>query len=71
MLGESLVKIGAALQEDPDARHFVYLLCRAAGVRSPTVYRCLTRLLDAGWVSAGWEERSASGGAATAAGTTC
>lgn len=42
--------------QNPDARHFGYPLRRASGVRSAVMYRTLTRMLNDGWISDGWED---------------
>lgn len=52
---KTLVRVAIALMEDPNGRHWGYDLSKRAGVRSGVIYPLLTRLLDAGWLSDGWE----------------
>uniref|UniRef100_UPI003F49123A PadR family transcriptional regulator n=1 Tax=Amycolatopsis sp. CA-096443 TaxID=3239919 RepID=UPI003F49123A len=53
---KALAKIGATMLQNPDARHFGYPLRRGSGVRSAAMYRTLTRMLNNGWISDGWED---------------
>lgn len=50
------VQTALALMTDPDARHWGYDLTKRANVRSGVLYPVLTRMLDAGWLSDGWED---------------
>lgn len=43
---------------DQADRHWGYDLSKRAGVRSGVLYPLLTRLLDAGWLTDGWEDPS-------------
>ena len=52
---DTLTKIAAVLMRDPHGRHWGYDTSRAAGVRSGSLYPVLHRLLDAGWLTDGWE----------------
>jgi PadR family transcriptional regulator, regulatory protein PadR len=54
-----LVKVATELMADPDAKFYGYPLSRATGIRSGVIYPLLTRLLDAGWLTDGWEEPGA------------
>lgn len=44
---------------EPTDRHWGYQLSKTSGVRSGVLYPILTRLLDAGWLTDGWEDPSA------------
>lgn len=55
------VQTALALMADPDARHWGYDLTKRANVRSGVLYPVLTRMLDAGWLSDGWEDRVETG----------
>jgi len=52
----ALVEVALALMEDPTGRHWGYELSKSSGVRSGVLYPMLTRMLEEGWVSDGWEE---------------
>jgi PadR family transcriptional regulator PadR len=52
----NLVKVATVLLANPDKHHWGYQTSRAAGVRSATLYRLLTRLVEYGWVTDGWED---------------
>ncbi|GGL41204.1 PadR family transcriptional regulator [Nocardia jinanensis] len=52
----SLVRVAVALLAEPDGRHWGYDLGRRSGVRSGVLYPMLTRMLDEGWLTAGWED---------------
>lgn len=45
-----------ALMEEPTAQHWGYDLSKRSGVRSGVLYPLLTRMLDEGWLSDGWED---------------
>lgn len=49
------VQMVKALLDDPDAKHWGYDLRRRAGVRSGVLYPILSRMLEAGWLTDGWE----------------
>ena len=53
----ALAEVASALMADPDGRHWGYSLWRQAGVRSGVMYPILWRMLDAGWLSDGWEDQ--------------
>ncbi len=52
----ALVQVAMALLDDPTSRHWGYELSKQAGVRSGVLYPMLTRMLDEGWVTDGWED---------------
>jgi PadR family transcriptional regulator PadR len=52
----AVVKVAMALAADPAGRHWGYSLSRQAGVRSGVLYPLLTRMLNEGWLSDGWED---------------
>jgi PadR family transcriptional regulator PadR len=54
----SLIKVMDALLQDPTAEHWGYEISRRTGVRSGVLYPILRRMLEAGWLEDGWEERS-------------
>jgi PadR family transcriptional regulator PadR len=45
---------------DPTARFWGYPLSRAAGIRSGVMYPLLTRWLEAGWLTDGWEDHAST-----------
>ena len=51
-----VVKVAMALVADPAGQHYGYDLRKRTGVRSGVLYPVLTRMLDAGWLSDGWED---------------
>jgi PadR family transcriptional regulator PadR len=53
-----LAEVAAVLLADPDSRHWGYDLSRKSGVRSGVLYPMLTRMLDEGWLTDGWEDRA-------------
>ncbi len=55
----ALVEVAMALLEDPTDRYWGYELSKRSGVRSGVLYPMLTRMLDAGWLTDGWEDRAA------------
>jgi PadR family transcriptional regulator PadR len=57
-----LVEVAAALLADPDGKHWGYELSKASGVRSGVLYPMLTRLLDEGWLTDGWEDTATLSG---------
>ena len=52
----NLLKVATVLLAAPDERHWGYQTSRTAGVRSATLYRLLSRLVEFGWVTDGWED---------------
>ncbi len=52
----ALLRILAVLLEDPAAKHYGLELCKAAGMRSGSVYPLLMRLEQQGWLSSDWEQ---------------
>ncbi len=52
----ALIQVAMALLDEPTSRHWGYELSRKAGVRSGVMYPLLTRLLDEGWLTDGWED---------------
>lgn len=52
----ALIAVASALMDDPTGHHWGYALSRSAGVRSGAMYPILTRLLEAGWLTDGWED---------------
>jgi len=57
----ALIQVAHALLSDPSAQHWGYELSKTAGVRSGVMYPVLTRLLNEGWVTDGWEGEAATG----------
>jgi PadR family transcriptional regulator, regulatory protein PadR len=53
----ALVQVALALMDDASGRHWGYELSKRSGVRSPVMYGILTRMLDQGWLTDGWEEQ--------------
>jgi PadR family transcriptional regulator len=52
----ALIQVAIALLDDPTGRHWGYQLSKQSGVRSGVLYPILTRMLDVGWVTEGWED---------------
>jgi PadR family transcriptional regulator, regulatory protein PadR len=52
----ALVQVAIALLDDPTGRHWGYQLSKRSGVRSGVLYPMLTRMLDEGWLTDGWED---------------
>ncbi|MGH3693372.1 MAG: PadR family transcriptional regulator [Pseudonocardiaceae bacterium] len=52
----ALVQVAIALMEDQASRHWGYELSKRSGVRSGVLYPMLTRMLDEGWLTDGWED---------------
>lgn len=55
----ALVQVALELMAEPDGRHWGYELGKRAGVRSGVIYPMLTRMLDEGWLTDGWEDPAA------------
>lgn len=53
----AMVQVAMALLEDPQGKHWGYQLSKSSGVRSGVLYPILTRMLDSGWLTDGWEEQ--------------
>jgi PadR family transcriptional regulator PadR len=51
-----LVIVATVLLDDPTGRHWGYELSKRSGVRSGVLYPMLTRMLDQGWLTDGWED---------------
>jgi PadR family transcriptional regulator PadR len=56
---QPLVRVAMALMSEPTGRHWGYELFKRSGVRSGALYPMLTRLLEEGWLSDGWEDPDA------------
>jgi PadR family transcriptional regulator PadR len=56
---QPLVRVAVALMDEPMGRHWGYELFKRSGVRSGALYPMLTRLLDEGWLTDGWEDQAA------------
>jgi PadR family transcriptional regulator, regulatory protein PadR len=54
---QALIRVAAALMEQPDGRHWGYDLTKRGGVRSGVLYPILSRMLHEGWLVDGWEDR--------------
>jgi len=52
----NLVQVALALMDDPMGQHWGYSLSQKAHVRSGALYPMLTRMLEDGWLSDGWED---------------
>lgn len=55
----ALVQVAMALLDDatgPTGQHWGYELSKRSGVRSGVLYPMLTRMLDEGWLTDGWED---------------
>jgi PadR family transcriptional regulator PadR len=50
------VQVAIALLERPNDQHWGYELAKRAGVRSGVLYPMLTRMLNDGWLTDGWED---------------
>ncbi|WP_028933542.1 PadR family transcriptional regulator [Pseudonocardia spinosispora] len=54
---KQLVAVAISLMRDPNRHVYGYELGKESGVRSGVLYPMLTRLLEAGWLSDGWEDQ--------------
>jgi PadR family transcriptional regulator, regulatory protein PadR len=54
----ALVQVAIALLDDPHGQHWGYELSKEASVPSGVLYPLLSRLLEHGWVTDGWEDPS-------------
>lgn len=52
----ALVEIAAVLMAAPSDKHWAYGIVKQTGVRSGVVYPSMTRMLEAGWLTDGWED---------------
>ncbi|WHM30768.1 helix-turn-helix transcriptional regulator [Streptomyces sp. BPPL-273] len=52
----ALMQVATELLADPSGKHYGYSLAKRAGVRSGVLYPMLARLVDAGWLTDGWED---------------
>lgn len=52
----ALVQVAIAMLDDPTGQHWGYELSKASGVRSGVLYPILTRMLNEGWLTDGWED---------------
>jgi PadR family transcriptional regulator, regulatory protein PadR len=52
----ALVQVAIALLDNPAERHWGYELSKRSAVRSGVLYPMLTRMLDEGWLTDGWED---------------
>jgi PadR family transcriptional regulator PadR len=52
----TLLRILAVLLEDPTTKRYGLELCKAAGLRSGSVYPLLMRLEEQGWLTSSWEQ---------------
>ena len=57
----ALIKLADAMLREPDARHWLTKLAKTTGLATGTVSPILHRLLDEGWLTAEWEQRSGDG----------
>lgn len=55
---ESVKKVGRALLARPDDQHFGWKLSKQARTWAPTTYGVLSRMLEAGWLTDGWEDQA-------------
>lgn len=55
----ALVQVAIALLDDLNGRHWGYDLSKRSGVRGGVLYPMLTRMLDEGWLTDGWEDPTA------------
>lgn len=53
-----LVLLAGGLLSDPFGRHYGYELGKRVNLRSGVVYPALSRMLEDGWLTDGWEERA-------------
>lgn len=55
-----VAKVLAALLADPAGEHYGLQLMQQTGIASGTLYPILTRLQNAGWLTARWEDEDPS-----------
>lgn len=56
------IQVATALLADPDGEHWGYDLRLRSGVRSGVLYPMLTRMLNSGLLTDGWENPAETGG---------
>jgi PadR family transcriptional regulator, regulatory protein PadR len=56
------VLLAIALMDDPFGHHWGYDLGKKASLRSGITYPALTRMLEDGWLTDGWEDPAETGG---------
>ncbi len=54
----TLVQVAQAVLDDAGGPLWGYQLSQASGVRSGPLSRILSRMLDEGWLTDGWEDRT-------------
>jgi PadR family transcriptional regulator len=54
----ALLQVATAILHDPAGQHWGYELSKRSGVRSGVLYPMLTRMLDEGWLTDGWEDQT-------------
>jgi PadR family transcriptional regulator, regulatory protein PadR len=54
----TLIAVAKAMLDDPTGKYWGYDLSKRTGVRSGVLYPILTRMLNADWVTDGWEDAS-------------
>ena len=59
-LTHALVDVAYALASNPAAEHWGYELFLQTGVRSGVLYPILSRMLDEGWLTDGWESEESA-----------
>ena len=59
----ALLQVALVLMSDPTAQHWGYELSKQSGVRSGVMYPILSRMLDEGWLTDGWEPHAEIDGA--------
>jgi PadR family transcriptional regulator PadR len=52
----NLIRVAGALMAEPNGRHWGYNLSKRSGVRAGAMYPMLTKFLDNGWMTDGWED---------------
>ena len=58
-----MVEVAAALLKDSTNPHWGYELSKTSGVPLGVLYPVLSRMLNAGWLTDGWEDPAAAKGA--------
>jgi len=58
---QALVRLAQVIMADPGSRFWGYDLSSRAGVRSGVLYPLLTRMLNEGWLTDGWQSREEAG----------
>lgn len=52
----ALMQVTTELLADSAGKHYGYDLAKKSGVRSGVLYPMLTRMVEAGWLTDGWED---------------